>query len=115
MPQEVEVWYLLPAIRRELALRMIGKGARQKDVASLLGVTPAAVSQYMKSKRAKGVRFSEDVLKEIGKSAERIMKGCNPVEEIHRISVMCRKDRTLCRIHTSLSSVPKGCRICMGE
>ena len=44
-PQEVEVLYILPAIRRELAKEMKKQGLEQKKIAGLLFVTEAAVSQ----------------------------------------------------------------------
>ena len=114
MPQEIEVWYVVPAIRRELAKGLIKKGLKQKEVAGILGVTEAAVSQYMKSKRADSVRFSEDVLEEIGRSVERIAahKG-NVVEEIVRIAKLCRERGILCKVHRNHSRVSKNCRICM--
>jgi hypothetical protein len=46
MPQEIEVWYIIPAIRKELAKRLVQHHeVAQKDVAELLGVTEAAISQ----------------------------------------------------------------------
>ncbi|MHA2188294.1 MAG: transcriptional regulator, partial [Candidatus Thorarchaeota archaeon] len=78
MPQEVEVWYVLPAIRRELTRTMIDKGRPQKDIAKMLGVTETAVTQYKlkKSKRSRGYQVSmpKKVMPEVEKSAEAIMK-----------------------------------------
>jgi hypothetical protein len=48
---EIIVQYVLPAIRAELAVRMRDEGINQARIARILGVTPAAVSQYVKSKR----------------------------------------------------------------
>ena len=73
MPQEVEVWYVLPSIRRELARVMIEKGKPQKQIAKMLGVTEPAVTQYKlnKSNRSRGdqVKISKEVKPEIEKSA----------------------------------------------
>ncbi|MFH1405899.1 MAG: hypothetical protein ABIG52_01635 [Nanoarchaeota archaeon] len=52
-PQEIEVWYILPAIRKELVLALKEKGHTQKEIASFLNVTEPAISQYTKEKRAK--------------------------------------------------------------
>ena len=57
-PQELEVWYILPAIRRELTISLKEEGLKQRQVAEILGVTEAAVSQYIKSKRAKAIKFN---------------------------------------------------------
>ena len=73
MPQEIEVWYVIPAIRRELAKAMINTGLTQKEIAKIMGITEAAVSQYIHSKRAKEIAFSKKVLEEIKISAEKII------------------------------------------
>jgi predicted transcriptional regulator len=48
---EIIVQYILPAIRAEMAIQMQKQGISQTNIAKTLGVTPAAVSQYLKSKR----------------------------------------------------------------
>ena len=69
MPQEIEVWYILPAIRRDLTKSMINDlHLTQKEIAKIMGLTEAAVSQYIHSKRAKEIVFSNAVLKEIKQS-----------------------------------------------
>ena len=64
-PQEIEVFYILPALRRELAVSLKSAGKSQKAIAGLLGVTEAAVSQYFSSKRASQVKFSDSLKKAI--------------------------------------------------
>jgi predicted transcriptional regulator len=112
MPQEIEVWYLLPAIRREFAKAMVKKRIKQREISKKMGITEAAVSQYISSKRAKNVRFPKNTKKEIEKSVEKVIKGRDMVVEMQRICKMCRKDRTLCRIHRMHGRVPKGCGVC---
>ena len=63
-PQEIEVWYVLPLIRRKIALKMVEKGLQQKEVAKIMGITPAAVCQYKTEKRAKEDFFDGDMNKE---------------------------------------------------
>jgi uncharacterized protein len=48
---EIIVQYVLPTIRAEMAVRMRDEGISQAQIARILGVTPAAVNQYVKSKR----------------------------------------------------------------
>ena len=93
MPQEVEVWYVLPAIRRELAKVMKTKvvprknedGATvdhkitQKEIARMLGVTEPAITQYLlkkKGRRSRGdqVAIPSLILKEIDKSADTMIE-----------------------------------------
>ena len=66
MPQEIEVRYILPAIRRELARIFIQEhNLSQKEAANVLGLTEAAISQYLHYKRAKEVVFSDIIVNEI--------------------------------------------------
>ena len=53
LPQEIEVWYIIPAIRKELARLLTGSyGMTFEKAGELLGVSKAAVSQYLSNKRA---------------------------------------------------------------
>ena len=73
MPCEYNVWYVLPGLRKEIVKEMKKKGLKNKEIANILGLTPSAVSQYLKNKRGKlkGVRKLEQ---EIKKGAERIIE-----------------------------------------
>lgn len=113
MPQEIEVWYLLPAIRREFVKTMLGRGLSQREVAGKLGITESAVSQYLSSKRATDVKFNKRVIGEIGKSVDSILKGGSVIKEVNRICELCKKDRVLCDIHRSHGDIPKKCRVCL--
>ncbi len=115
LPQEIEVWYIIPAIRRELAKAMLKKGLRQKEVADRLGVTDAAISQYMKSKRASEVRFDSAMKIEIEKSADCVMKGGNAMKEVQRIVRLCRMKGLVCKAGKKLGNSPGGCRACFDE
>ena len=116
MPQEIEVFYLIPAIRRSLA--QIFKNEHklsQKEVASLLGVTEAAVSQYLKQKRAHGIKFSkkdELVLKE---GAKKILSDKeNVMKYVYDLTVKLRGSDAMCELHKSQDkNVDVNCRICM--
>ncbi|MFW9786424.1 MAG: transcriptional regulator [Candidatus Thorarchaeota archaeon] len=93
MPQEVEVWYVLPAIRRELAKVMKTKTVQrknedgelvdhkitQKEIARMLGVTEPAITQYLlkkKGRRSRGdqVVIPAIILREIDKSADTMIE-----------------------------------------
>lgn len=93
MPQEVEVWYVLPAIRRELAKVMKTKVVQradedgdmkdhkvtQKEIARMLGVTEPAITQYLlrkKGQRSRGdqVDLPKKIVEEIEKSSDTMIK-----------------------------------------
>ncbi len=68
-PQEVEVWYVILAIRREMAAGMRRHGLKNKEIAKVLDVSDAAVFQYSKSKRGCAVVFPDEVKERIGCAA----------------------------------------------
>jgi len=120
MPQEVEVRYILPAIRRELARTFIQEHKlSQKEAANILGLTEAAVSQYQHSKRAKEVVFSNDIVNEIMVSADRILADRTNkqrlIAEMYRISNLTTVKHILCDIHRAQSKDLEECNVCFDE
>ncbi|MFC1648969.1 transcriptional regulator [Nanoarchaeota archaeon] len=114
MPQELHVWYILPALRREFAKCFVDAGLTQKETSVLMQVTEAAVSQYMKSKRAAGIKFSPDVKSMVNDSCSRVIAGESGVaEELYSISISDAIKDTMCQVHKLHdSSVSAGCNIC---
>ncbi|MBI2650197.1 hypothetical protein HYX04_02685 [Candidatus Woesearchaeota archaeon] len=120
MPQEIEVRYILPAIRRELARIFIQEHKlSQKEAAKMLGLTEAAVSQYQHSKRAKEVVFSDSVVDEIRVSAKKILAEKNSrqrlIAEMYRISGLTKVKHILCDIHRAQSKELESCNVCFDE
>lgn len=92
---EFVIWNVVPAIRREIAKSMINNfGLSQKEAAEKLGVTPAAVCQYVSKKRGKIDIIDEITTKEINISAERIIQngGTSVVPETCRICKIMRSN-----------------------
>lgn len=118
MPQELEVWYLIPALRRELAKIFIKEyGLKQKKVAECLGITEAAISQYLQSKRGNEIKFSEKSMKEIRTAAKEIMDGKGKViNKVYDLCVSLRKSKALCEFHRLRDrKIPKNCDICLKD
>tara|TARA_Y100000310_G_scaffold75921_1_gene72322 strand:- start:581 stop:970 length:390 start_codon:yes stop_codon:yes gene_type:complete len=118
MPQEVEVWYLIPAIRRELTKCFIGSyDFSQKKVSEVLGITESAVSQYLKEKRGGALKFSKNEMEKITKSADRIVNDSqNARKYLFELSQELRGTESLCKLHCKHdSSIERNCRICVGE
>ncbi len=84
-PCEIIVWDVLPCIRRELAKSMAEMGLSETKIAEMIGVTVAAVSQYLSDKRGTKTSFDGDLQEEIKKSADKIVNGEDAVKEICRI------------------------------
>lgn len=71
----------LPQIRAEVVFRMvIQKGITQKRVAGYMGLTPAAVSQYVSRKRGcKAIDISQDLDEVIDQWTRSLMNDDNSV------------------------------------
>lgn len=87
LPQEIEVWYVIPAIRRDMAKCLIRDfSVTYEKVGKILGISKAAVSQYLKNKRAAKIKLHDSVGKELMKSCKLIVKEkSDSVNEITRI------------------------------
>ena len=110
LPQEIEVWYILPAIRAEMAKCLAAKGLRHKDVARLLGITESAISQYLKGERANKIKLSKKIISEIENSCEKIADNRNCAQrEIQYICSLLRKHGTLCEMHKQWNKVCLQC------
>lgn len=106
-PCELMLWYVLPAIRKELARQLIKDyGLSQVEVARKLGITDSAISQYLSAKRAK-IQFTNKKLKvEIKISAGRIFKGnqLTVIKETCRICALLKPSDLVSSLYKRFTS-----------
>lgn len=114
-PQEIEVWYIIPAVRKELVVALKEKGNSQKKIAELLNLTESAVSQYLKAKRAREVIFSDEVKHYIKDAVGKIKDKTSAYRELQRIIEYVKKTKTICQIHMGMEEGLEGCDICFSE
>jgi uncharacterized protein len=100
LPQEIEVWYIIPAVRKELAKQLTKKhGLSYEKAGIILGVSKAAVSQYLSNKRANKIKLTPEVKKEVAKSAKIIAE--NPktaLSEMQRILKYMKDKKCSCEV-----------------
>jgi hypothetical protein len=95
LPCETAIWEIIPIIRKEIVCCIVREhGLTQKDAAKLIGITPAAVSQYRCNKRADKEIKNPSILNEIKISAEKIINNGNHISEICRICRLIYKNNT---------------------
>ena len=115
IPCEVIVWYVLPSIRRELAIELIQThGVSQKRAAQLLDVTTAAVCQYVNDKRGQSLynlitdkKTEKKVKDQLKKAAVGIRE--NPeqvVGEICKICNLLKKEDVIGHYYTEYEKGP---------
>lgn len=111
-PQEIEVWYVLPAIRRELVLILYEQGMSQRAIAQLMNITEPAVSQYLNDKRGKEINFNPEVKSYIKQSAQKITDHQSAYQQIQQITQFVKETKALCKIHMGIEDGLKGCDLC---
>lgn len=87
------VKHVLPALRAKVATELIDRGYKVSDVANMMGLTQAAVSQYIYSKRGqKGIKIIEK-----SKRAQNVIKELVENLAARKVSIEDEVDY-LCRI-----------------
>lgn len=110
--QEVEVFYILPALRKELAKSLRTKKIKQRLIAEMLGVTEAAVSQYLKNKRGEGIKFNKELKLEIKKSADKLIQGESFKNEAQRLLKIMKEKKITCKLCKQYASSEENCNTC---
>jgi len=113
LPQDMQVRYLFPLLRKETAKELHKKGLKQKEISQIMGLTEAAVSQYLNDKRGKELKLSADEKKIIEKEIPKLLKNKkNYSEWLFNISKKIGVPLYLCKIHRSIEDVPAKCKLC---
>lgn len=116
LPQEIATWYVIPAVKREFVKEMIKRGLSQRKAAEKLGLTEAAVSQYVKGKRAAEIELDSKIVNIIKESVTNILeKGSDVFTEVYNIVKECEKSKIICQIHMMYEEIPDGCDICFAK
>jgi len=111
IPCELMAFNVIPVIRRVAAVKMSEK-MKQKDVAAELGITEAAVSQYLSKKRGDHGSFVEKI---VARSVEKFSgEEMTCAERVCAICRDLRATRSLCRIHMKKnpSFDTRSCGVC---
>lgn len=98
LPQEIEVWYIIPAVRRQLAIALGEKyKLKQREIARILGTSEAAISQYISKKRANELKFPKDMDQSFDKACQEIIKDNKKVvKEIITLVDLAKKKGVSC-------------------
>jgi hypothetical protein len=100
LPQEIEVWYIIPAVRKELARLLTKKyGFSYEKAGAALGISKAAVSQYLSNKRANKITLNVNTKAEVKKSADKIFDNQRvAMLEIQRILKFMKSNHSSCDV-----------------
>ncbi|MBS3111722.1 helix-turn-helix domain-containing protein [Candidatus Woesearchaeota archaeon] len=114
LPQEIEVWYIIPTIRKELAIAMKETGLKQSEIAKRLGLTKAAITNYINKKRAKELQFDDDFKVKVKESVKEIKNEFDAVRQIQKLLRLAHEKKVVCEIHKRKNLVEdlKDCNVC---
>ncbi len=115
-PQEIIAFYVIPTIRKEFARVMKEKHRiSQREIAEILGISEAAVSQYFKNKRGYHVDLEkhESIMKAIEHEVHQVIQHQKSIIiAIQNIVNLIRNSKLLCSIHMEYGIVDPECDIC---
>ena len=118
-PCEIVVWYVIPAIRSELAKELLNLGMKQKDVSELMDITQPAVSQYITDKRGSGIKLDENVRKMIHEFARQLSEGeATKADLISKTCTICKHVQTtdvLAQLNINKEDLGEDCQSCLGS
>jgi len=111
-PQEIEVFYIIPAIRSYLAKALKDSGKSQKDIAKLFGLRESTVSQYINGKRAT-LKLDKKSQEKIKNLAGKIKTQIDVVSAVQESLIYIEKSQGICEIHKQIATViPCDCKVC---
>lgn len=108
LPQEVAAKITIPALRALVAKKLIEKhGMSQRRAAKLLGITQAAVSNYVRSTRAAGFNIEEvDEVNQFSEEiADMLAQGADTISVMFRFAEACNhilESRLMCGFHSQI-------------
>ncbi len=115
LPQELEVWYVKPTIRKELASAMKSNGLKQVEIAKRLGVTKSAITQYINESRGNEIKLNKKIKKEVADSAQKINNTMDTIREIQYLLNVAREEKVICQIHKDLDKNFSNCNVCFED
>lgn len=115
-PQEVIVWYILPAIRREITNSLIEDyRLPQKEIAKRFGLTEPAISQYKKGARG-DIELSLDIKNKVKEAARNIAEeDSRASREVQKVLRYIQEGGFLCEFHKKYGLVHEGCAMCKDD
>ncbi len=118
-PCEMVVWYVIPAIRSELAKQLLSLGMKQKDISELMDITQPAVSQYITDKRGSELVLPDIIKKLVEEFAlDLYNKDATKLDIIPRTCNICKQikaEDVMCQLHHEKANMPLECHACLGS
>lgn len=96
-PCEYVLWYILPAVRKEIAkILVVEHKLKQRSVADMLSLTEAAVSNYVREKRGKNIMIDKKIKHLLKTVAARMATGKCTTNSTCELCKLIRGDESDC-------------------
>jgi hypothetical protein len=108
LPSEIEAKYTIPALRAVAARKLVEEHRKkQQEVGEILGVTQAAVSNYIRGARSGELGWEEDehLRSVLDRLVSRLVDSEDEIETVKAFNTACdeiRRSRLLCEVHKRL-------------
>ena len=109
LPQEVEVHYIIPTIRKYFAHYLNQNGMNQTEISKIFGITKSAVSQYFSKKRGNKIAFQKDFVKEIEIATKQITDKYTFMYQMQKLLLKLKNDYSICTIHEQINPNLNNC------
>lgn len=107
IPCEFMVTELLPTIRKETVAYLLSMKYTQRQIAKIMNVSEAAVSQYVKKKRGLHKKELERIISETVRKNYDLSRSFS--ENVCEICLYLRKSGYLCKSHKLVQHVSDDC------
>jgi hypothetical protein len=94
-PCEYIVWNVLPCIRKKFAEELLARDLSQREVAGIIGVSSAAISQYLSNKRGRADELDASMADEIARSVDALLAGGDITDELCRICTIFKHKKDI--------------------
>src|SRR3989338_11391822 len=91
---------------------MKNNGLKQVEIAKRLGVTKAAITQYLNDKRGSEIKLNNKIKQEIANSASKINDQFDALKAIQHLLNITREEKVICQIHKNLEKGFGNCNVC---
>ena len=120
LPAEIETRTSVPALRAMVAKRLLSKyDLSQKAAAEAMGVTQAAISNYLRGTRGSAFTIGSDSRIEIliQEVAEMMVEISSIISKFSEACTLIRTERMLCDVHKQLEPAidVESCHVCDSE
>ncbi|OUJ18525.1 putative transcriptional regulator [Methanonatronarchaeum thermophilum] len=113
-PCEIIVLHVLPSVRAQISKDLVEMGMSQQKISEIIGITPAAISQYVSGKRGYEMEFKGEVRHKIQDFAQQTYEQGNAdtLEGICNICDVIKENGILCNLHDKYEEQSNECSSC---